>query len=67
MSKRAERAAVRRQTWHENQVNSARTSREKFWRACGWLVAEAWHRGRLDEVTESILTKVHELREEANA
>lgn len=67
MSNRAERAAARRKTWHESQVEAARTSRERFWRAAGWLVAEAWRLGRLDDATDAILTKVHELREEANA
>jgi hypothetical protein len=63
--KRADRAAQRRRDWHEGRIEQARTLRQRFWAACGWLASEARHRGdhELDAATEMVLTRVHEIRE----
>lgn len=49
--------------WHQSRVDDARTPKQRLWAACGWLVAEAWRRGRVDDATETVLTAVHEIRE----
>lgn len=64
MATRAERAASRREAWHQGQVDSAPTPRQQFWRACGWLASEACRTNRLDDAIETVLTKVREIREE---
>ena len=61
---RAERSAKRRQDWHEGRIAVAPTPKGRLWAACAWLVSEAWRANRLDEITEWVLTRVHELREE---
>ncbi len=63
---RARKRSKRQLDWHMTQLNQAGTPRERLWRACSWLVAEAWRAGRLDEATETVLTKVHDIREEAH-
>lgn len=64
MATRAEKSARRRREWHESRVNEAATPRQRLWSACGWLVAEAWRLGRLDDATDGVLTLVHHMREE---
>ncbi len=60
---RAARSEERRRAWHQGRVDAARTPKERLWAACGWLVAEAWRRGRVDDATETVLTAVHEITE----
>lgn len=67
MSTRAERAAKRREAWHGARVDEARTPRQRFWAAAGWLLSEAIRAGRVDDAVEVVLTKTHEIREEATA
>ncbi len=64
MPTRTERSVRRRQEWHETRLAQAATPRERLWRACGWLVAEAWRIGRLDDATEAVLALIHNMREE---
>lgn len=61
---RARSRAKRQLDWHTKQIANAETPRERLWRACSWLVAEAWRAGRLEDATETVLTKVHDIREE---
>jgi hypothetical protein len=66
MTSRAQRAAARRTAWHQGRVGAAQTRRERFWAACGWLLAELIHaddRDGVDDATEMVLTRVHEVRE----
>jgi hypothetical protein len=65
MATRAQKSAARRKAWHEEQMEQADTPRKRLWRACGWLVAEAWRTGRLSDAEDAVLAKVHEIREEA--
>lgn len=64
MPTRARKKAQRQLDWHTRQLDQAQTSRERLWRACSWLVAEAWRAGRLEDATETVLTKVHDIRDE---
>lgn len=61
---RAAIKARRQRAFHEDRIGRAQTPKERLWRVCGWLVAEAWRAGRLDDATDAVLTKVHEIREE---
>lgn len=61
---RTDRKARRRRKWHEDRIDHAGTEKRKLSAACDWLVSEAWQAGRVAEVLEYVLTKVHELREE---
>lgn len=60
---RANVRAKRQRVFHETRIDEAATPKQKLWRACSWLVAEAWRRNRIDNATETVLTAVHELRE----
>jgi len=67
MTTRAQRAAARRRQWHQGRVDNAATRKERFWAACGWLLAELIHAGDgdgIDDATDMVLTRVHEVREE---
>ena len=66
MATRQQRAAARRTAWHQGRVDGARTRRERFWAACGWLLAELIHADDpdgIDDATEMLLTRVHDVRE----
>lgn len=64
-TKRIKRRSENRRQHHEDNINNAATPRRALWAACGWLVSEAWQAGLIDEAMEWVLTKVHEIREEA--
>ncbi|MEU8158069.1 hypothetical protein AB0B94_30820 [Micromonospora sp. NPDC048986] len=66
-TKRAERSANRRGAWHQAQVNDAPTPRQRLWRACAWLVSEAWRANRLDDAIEAVMNAIDEIREEVRA
>lgn len=60
---RANRSEERRRRWHQSRVDDAQTPKQRLWAACGWLVAEAWRRNRVDDALETVLTAVHDIRE----
>lgn len=61
---RADAAAARRRAWHQGEIDRAPTPKTRLWKVCGWLVAEAWRRGRVDEAEKAVLAKIRELRDE---
>jgi hypothetical protein len=70
---RQETSAARRLNWHTAQMASAGTSRARLWAALSWLVAEAVHadgaradgaQAAVEEMTERVLSLIHEIREE---
>lgn len=53
----------RRKLRYEAELQAAGTDqRQRFWRACAWLLVEARHAGQLRQVTGWLLEKVHEVR-----
>lgn len=61
-SRRGDRKADNRRRYHQGRVDQARTSKERLWAACSWLVVEAWKTGVLDEAVDHVLTYIHDLR-----
>lgn len=61
---RADVSADRRKAWHQGEIDRAKTPKARLWKVCGWLVAEAWRRGRVDEAEQLVLAKIRELRDE---
>ena len=61
---RANASADRRKAWHEAEIDRAPTPKSRLWKVCGWLVAEAWRRGRVDEAEKTVMEKIRELRGE---
>ena len=61
---RADMSMERRKAWHEREIRAAKTPKTKLWKVCGWLVAEAWRRNKVDEVMETVMAKIRELRGE---
>lgn len=61
---KAANAEARRKEWHQGQIDAADTPKNRLWRVCGWLVAEAWRRNRITDVEAAVMAKIHELRGE---
>lgn len=60
---RRERSADHRETRYLDRLKAAETEGQRLWALCSWLVSEARHAKRLEEVTTAVRELVDRLRQ----